>query len=61
MISEYNENEGSAIQIKTYDAASTRVAVDKGQSNMLAVVSMLVIPVIIIGIGIVVWVRRRHL
>ncbi len=61
MISEYNENEGNTIKIKNYDAASTRVVVDKGQSNLLAIVSMAVIPAILIGMGIVVWVRRRHL
>lgn len=61
MVSEYNENEGGTIKIKTYDAASTKVVVDKGQGNLLAIVAMLVIPAIIIGCGIVVWIRRRHL
>lgn len=59
MLGDYAENEGNMIQAKTYDA--TMIVMDKGQSNMLAIVSMLVVPVLLIGCGVVVWLRRRHL
>lgn len=59
MISDYGENEGNLIDIKTYDTAV--VTVEEGQSRLLAIVAMVVIPVLIIGIGVVVWFRRRHL
>lgn len=59
MVSDYGTNEGNLIEAKVYDA--TTVSLDKGQSNMLAVVSMAVIPALIIGGGVVVWLRRRHL
>ncbi len=59
MVSDYGSNEGNLIEAKVYDATS--IALDKEKSNMLAIVSMAVIPALIIGGGVVVWMRRRHL
>lgn len=59
MVSDYGSNEGNLIEAKIYD--KTTIALDKEKSNMLAVVAMVVIPALIIGGGVVVWMRRRHL
>lgn len=59
MISDYGVNEGNLIEAKIYD--TTTIAMDKEKSNTLAIVSMVVIPALIIGVGVVVWMRRRHL
>ena len=59
MISDYGVNEGNLIEAKIYD--TTTIVLDKEKSNTLAVVSMVVIPALIIGAGVVVWMRRRHL
>ncbi|MBP3391698.1 MAG: GldG family protein [Clostridia bacterium] len=59
MVSDYGSNEGNLIEAKIYD--NTSIVIDKNKSNMLAIVSMAVIPALIIGGGVVVWMRRRHL
>ena len=54
-------NEGDLIETKTYDGVTTKILLDEGTVDMLAVVSMVILPVVIIGFGLVVWFRRRHL
>lgn len=59
MISDYGVNEGNMIEAKVYD--TTAVVLDKGQIKLLAIVAIGVIPALIIGCGVVIWLRRRHL
>ncbi len=54
-------NEGDLIQAKSYEGVANKIVLDKGKVDLLAVVSMLIIPALIIGMGVVIWVRRRHL
>lgn len=47
------------IESKTYN--TTRITVDKVQNNWIFIFSVIIYPIIIIGAGIFVWIRRRHL
>ena len=59
MISSYGDNAGSEITAKNY--GSTNLVVTTAQSTRLGILATVIIPLIIIGIGIFVWIRRRHL
>ena len=59
MIESYGTNEGNEIAQKNY--GSTNLIVTTGLRTTLGIIATIVIPVIIIGIGLVVWLRRRHL
>ena len=47
------------IESKTYN--TTTVTVDKTQNRWIFVFSVIIYPLAIIGVGVFVWVRRRHL
>ncbi|MBO4326664.1 MAG: Gldg family protein [Clostridia bacterium] len=59
MIESYGTNEGTEIAQKNY--GSTNLIVTAGLRNTLGIIAAVVVPLIIIGIGIVVWLKRRHL
>ena len=59
MIDSYGSNAGNEIMEKKY--GSTNLIVTAGQRNTLGIIATVVVPLIIIGIGIAVWLRRRHL
>lgn len=59
MIDSYGTNAGSEIAAKNY--GSTNLIVTDGQRTALGIIATIVIPLIIIGVGLVVWIRRRHL
>ena len=54
-----NAMEPLDIEAKMYNQAA--VMVDKTQSNWLFVFSVIIYPLAIIGVGVFIWVRRRHL
>ncbi len=54
-----NTNEGDLIPAKEYNTNS--IVVSETTSNVLAVVSIIVVPVIIMAVGFIIWLRRRHL
>lgn len=54
-----NAMESLKIEAKTYN--TTTVTVDKTQSKWIFAFSVIIYPLAIIGIGVFVWVRRRHL
>ena len=47
------------IEAKAYN--TTMIKVEKSQSNLIFTFSVVIYPLVIIGIGVFVWVRRRHL
>ena len=59
MIESYGSNAGNEIEQKKY--GSTNLIVTAGQRNVLGIIATVVVPLVIIGIGLAVWLRRRHL
>ncbi len=59
MIESYGTNAGNEIAQKNY--GSTNLIVTAGLRNTLGIIAAVVVPLIIIGGGIAVWLRRRHL
>ena len=59
MIASYGTNAGNGISAKNY--GSTNLVVTASQRTRLGILATVVIPLIIIGIGIFVWLKRRHL
>ena len=47
------------IEAKAYN--TTMIKVEKSQSNLIFAFSVVIYPLVIIGIGVLVWVSRRHL
>lgn len=54
-----NTMESLDIETKTYN--TTTVTVDKTQSKWLFAFSVIIYPLAIIGVGVFIWIRRRHL
>lgn len=50
-----------SLDIETRDYSTTYVLVDKTQSKWIFTFSVIIYPLIIIGFGVFVWARRRHL
>ncbi len=59
MIGSYGDNPGLEVATKNY--GSTQLITTQSQTTALAVIAIIVIPLIIIAIGVIVWIRRRHL
>jgi len=49
------------LDIETKSYSTTAVMVDKTQSTWIFVFSVIIYPLAIIGVGVFVWIRRRHL
>lgn len=58
-IDSYGDNAGNEIEVKNY--STSQLVLTRSQSNFLGIISAVVIPLIIIAIGVVIWLRRRHL
>lgn len=57
-----NENIGDTIEVKKYNSIMTsRVEATENQVKTIAIISIFVVPGIILIIGIIVFIRRRHL
>jgi hypothetical protein len=54
-----NSNEGDLIPTKEYNTET--VSVTESQYKLWSVIGYLVYPLIIVVIGFVIWIRRRHL
>ena len=54
-----NSNEGDLIPTKEYSTET--VSVTQSQYNMWSVIGYLVYPLIVVVIGLVIWIKRRHL
>jgi len=59
MIDSYGDNAGSEIAAKNY--SSYQLVTTSTRSNVLGIIATVVIPVIIILVGVIVWLKRRHL
>ena len=51
--------ESLKVESKTYN--TTTITVDKVQNKWIFAFSVIIYPLVIIGVGVFVWMRRRHL
>ena len=55
------ENTMDSLNIQAKEYTTTVLSVDAAKSKWIAIFSIVIYPVIIIAVGVVVWLRRRHL
>ncbi|MBO4327345.1 MAG: GldG family protein [Clostridia bacterium] len=59
MIESYGDNPASEISAKNY--SSSQLIVSDKQGNALGIIAAVVVPLVIVGVGLAVWLKRRHL
>jgi hypothetical protein len=51
----------SSITVSEKDSASTTLGLASWQNNVILIIFVIGIPLIILAIGLIIWLRRRHL